>query len=109
MKEVKQMLQAVLETLDYYKAKNINTISLKDKSDIADYIVIASSTSRVHGNALTEKIMEKMKKFGINYSAVDGQNAGNWIVIDLNHIIVHIFLPEVREFYKIDDLWEYEN
>ncbi len=109
MTEVKQMLKTVLETLDYYKAKNINTISLKNKSDIADYIIIASSTSRVHGRALTEKIMERMKKFGINYNAVDGQETGNWIVIDLNHIIINIFLPEVREFYKIDNLWEYEN
>ncbi len=109
MIEVKKMLQTLLETLDYYKAKNINTINLKNKSDIADYIVIASSTSRVHGSALTEKIMEQMKKFGMNYNAVDGQDSGNWIVIDLNHIIVNIFLPEVREFYKIDDLWEYEN
>lgn len=100
-----QILARVLTSLDDDKAEDIVTIDLKGRSSIADYMVICSGRSSRQVGAIAEKLVERLKEdFGRN-SKIEGKDQGDWVLIDTQDVIVHVFRPEVREFYQLEKMW----
>lgn len=100
------LLAAVLKSLDDDKGEDIVQISLRGKSEIGDYMVIASGRSTRQVTAMAEKLADRLKQeFGI-ISKTEGKDTGDWVLIDTGDIIVHIFRPEVREFYQLEKMWQ---
>tara|TARA_B110000008_G_C16718087_1_gene463594 strand:+ start:227 stop:577 length:351 start_codon:yes stop_codon:yes gene_type:complete len=95
----------ILDTLDSNKALDIISIDLKNKSSIADYMIIASGTSSRHIQALSEQVLEKLKNNGIKNSKIEGKESGDWKLVDGIDLIVHIFHPEKRKFYELEKMW----
>ena len=90
------------------KAQNIICIDLKNKSYIADYMVIASGTSSRHLQALSEILVAQLKKLGIENCRIEGKDSNDWKLVDAHDVIVHIFHPEKREFYDLENMWSEE-
>ena len=105
MDKISDLKQIVINTLDMNKAENIVSISLKDKSSIADYMIIASGTSSRHIQALSEQVLEKLKNNGVNECKIEGQESNEWKLVDGIELIVHIFHPEKRKFYELEKMW----
>ncbi len=99
------MLDLVLNSLQDDKAIDIVTIELQGKSQIADYMVVASGRSTRQVSAIVEKLADKLKQnMGIQ-TRMEGKGAGDWVLLDAGDIIVHVFRPEVREFYQLEKMW----
>ena len=94
--------------LDDNKAQNITCIDLKNKSYIADYMVIASGTSSRHLQALSEILVTQLKKLGIENCRIEGKESSDWKLVDAHDVIVHLFHPEKREFYDLEKMWSEE-
>ena len=95
----------ILNTLDSNKALDIISIDLKNKSSMADYMIIASGTSSRHIQALSEQVLEKLKTNGIRNSKIEGKESLDWKLVDGIDLIVHIFNPEKRKFYELEKIW----
>ena len=95
----------VEQTLDVGKAENIVSISLNGKSSIADHMIIASGTSARHVSALANQLSRKLKKEGYTILSIQGQSEANWVLVDAGDLIIHLFRPEVRDFYNLDKMW----
>ncbi len=101
-----RLLAAVLKSLDDDKGEDIVQINLRGKSEMGDYMVIASGRSTRQVTAMAEKLADRIKQeFGI-ISKTEGKDTGDWVLIDTGDIIVHIFRPEVREFYQLEKMWQ---
>ena len=105
MDKISDLKQIIITTLDSNKALDIVSIDLKDKSSIADHMIIASGTSSRHIQALSEQVLEKFKINGIANWKIEGQNSNDWKLIDGIYLIVHIFNPEKRKFYELEKIW----
>lgn len=99
------LLALITAELDQNKAEDIVTIDLRGKSAIADYMVIASGRSTRQVSALTEKLADTLKTERGVLARVEGKNAGDWVLMDAGDVIVHLFRPEVREFYQLEKMW----
>ncbi|NNE40676.1 MAG: ribosome silencing factor [Marinicaulis sp.] len=99
------MLRIILSELDDGKAENIVTIPLEGKTDIADHMVVASGRSQRHVGALADNVMRRLKGAGFGRAQIEGANACDWVLIDAADVIVHLFRPEVREFYNLERVW----
>ena len=95
----------IIETLDNNKALDIVSIDLKDKSSIADYMIIASGTSSRHIQSLSEQVLDKFKENGFSQSKIEGRDSTEWKLVDGIDIVVHIFNPEKRKFYELEKIW----
>ena len=95
----------ILDTLDSNKALDIISINLKNKSSMADYMIIASGTSSRHIQALSEQVLEKLKTNGVKNSKIEGKESLDWKLVDGIDLIVHIFNPEKRKFYELEKIW----
>jgi len=95
----------ILETLDSNKALDIISIDLKNKSSMADYMIIASGTSSRHIQSLSEQVLEKFKANGTKNSKIEGKESLDWKLVDGIDLIVHIFNPEKRKFYELEKIW----
>ena len=95
----------IIKTLDINKAQNIVSIDLKDKTSIADYMIIASGTSSRHIQSLSEQVLEKFKDNGLINSKIEGKESNEWKLVDGIDLIVHIFHPEKRKFYELEKIW----
>ena len=100
--DVKKNIEKIL---DDNKAKNIISINLKNKSYIADYMIIASGTSSRHLQALAEILIVELKKIGLAECRIEGRESNDWKLVDAMDVIVHIFHPEKREFYDLEKMW----
>jgi ribosome-associated protein len=99
------LLERILTSLDDDKAEEIVQISLRGKSSNADHMVIASGRSSRQVAAISEKLVERLKEdFGLNCK-IEGKDTGDWVLIDAGDVIVHVFRPEVREFYQLEKMW----
>ncbi len=103
--DIKNIIEKIL---DKNKATNITSIDLKNKSFIADYMIIASGTSSRHLQALSEILVTELKKIGLEECRIEGRESNDWKLVDTNDIIVHIFHPEKREFYDLEKMWSEE-
>ena len=99
-------LDNILMRLADNKALDIVSIDLEGKSDIADFLVIATGTSNRHVSSLSENLITELKKDGIRDIKAEGINKSDWVLIDSGDVIVHIFRKEVREFYTLEKLWQ---
>ena len=91
--------------LDNNKAQNITSINLRNKSYIADYMIIASGTSSRHLQSLAQNLVTELKKLGLNDCRIEGRDSSDWKLVDAHDIIVHIFHPEKRQFYDLEKMW----
>ncbi len=98
-------LQAVLASLEDSKAENIVTIDIAGKSALGDYMVVVSGRSSRHVLAIADHLMTDLKGEGFGNARVEGLDGGDWVLIDTGDIIVHVFRPEIREFYNIEKMW----
>ena len=105
MDKISDLKSVVINTLDLNKAQDIVTIDLKDKSSMADYMIIASGTSSRHIQSLSEQVLEKFKDNGIKNTKIEGKDSADWKLVDGIDLIVHIFHPEKRKFYEIEKIW----
>jgi len=105
MDKISNLEQIIIKTLDSNKALDIISINLKDKSSIADYMIIASGTSSRHIQSLSEQVLEKFRDCGIINSKIEGKDSNEWKLVDGIDLIVHIFHPEKREFYELEKIW----
>ena len=105
MDKILDLKQIILKTLDNNKAQDIISIDLKDKSSMADYMIIASGTSSRHIQSLSEQVLEKLKDNGLNDSKIEGKDSNEWKLVDGIDLIVHIFHPEKRKFYELEKIW----
>ena len=105
MDKILDLKQIVINTLDINKAQDIVSIDLKDKSSMADFMIIASGTSSRHIQALSEQVLEKLKDNGVNECKIEGKESNEWKLVDGIDLIVHIFHPEKRKFYELEKIW----
>ena len=104
-KEISQLKQEIEIILNDNKAVEVKSINLKDKTSIADFMIIASGNSSRHIQALSEILVNKLKEKGINNCRLEGQRSNDWKLIDATDVIVHIFHPEKRKFYDLERMW----
>tara|TARA_B100001248_G_scaffold258260_1_gene242110 strand:- start:1682 stop:2044 length:363 start_codon:yes stop_codon:yes gene_type:complete len=100
------LLDRILTSLKNDKAEDIVQIDLRGKSSIGDYMIIASGRSSRQVTAISEKLVDNIKKDFGRSSKVEGKNAGDWVLIDTGDVIIHVFRPEVREFYQLEKMWQ---
>lgn len=102
--EAEEILKIVFDTLDDGKGEDIVVIDLQGKSSIANQMVIASGTSQRHVASLADKVRENLKAAGY-FSMMEGEEKADWVLIDAFDVIVHVFKPEVRDFYNLEKMW----
>ena len=105
MDKISDLKQIVINTLDINKAQDIVSIDLKDKSSMADFMIIASGTSSRHIQSLSEQVLEKLKNNGVKDSRIEGKDSSEWKLVDGIDLIIHIFHPEKRKFYELEKMW----
>ena len=96
----------VVDALEDMKALEIKVLDVRGLTDFADFMVIASGTSDRHVRAVAQRVVERTKQAGFRPHGVEGQQDSDWVLIDLNEMIVHVMLPRVREFYGLEKLWD---
>ena len=101
-----ELLQLVLTSLDDDKAADIVQIDLKGRSSMADHMVIASGRSSRQVAAISEKLLDRIKERFRLTARVEGKETGDWVLIDAGDVVVHVFRPEVREFYQLEKMWQ---
>jgi len=101
----KALLSTILSELEDDKAEDVVAIPLAGKSDIADYMVIASGRSQRHVSAMADKVARRLKADGFGSARIEGASTADWVLIDAGDVIVHIFRPEVRNFYNLERVW----
>ena len=104
-KKINQLKNEIENILNDNKAVEIKSINLKNKTSIADFMIIASGSSSRHIQALSEILIDKLKKKGINNCRLEGKESNDWKLIDAIDIIIHIFHPEKRKFYNLEKMW----
>tara|TARA_A100000164_G_C21521849_1_gene591867 strand:+ start:30 stop:380 length:351 start_codon:yes stop_codon:yes gene_type:complete len=105
MDNILNLKETIIQTLDINKALDIVSIDLKDKSSMADYMIIASGTSSRHIQSLSEQVLEKLKNNGVKNSKIEGKDSSEWKLVDGIDLIIHIFHPEKRKFYELEKIW----
>jgi ribosome-associated protein len=98
--------KVVIGALDEMKAVNVRVLDVRNLTDIADTMIIASGNSDRHVRSIADRVAEHAKKAGIRPMGVEGERDGEWVLVDLQDVIVHIMLPRVREFYGLENLWD---
>ncbi len=101
----KGQLDLILTSLDDDKAEEIVTIDLSGKSSMGDYMIVCSGRSSRQVAAIAEKLVQRLKEATGRTAKVEGRDTGDWVLIDTGDIIVHVFRPEVREFYQLEKMW----
>ena len=99
------LLNCIIKSLSENKAEDITTIDLRGRTSIGDYMIVASGTSTRLVSSISQKLVDTLKTDHRRISKVEGKDAGDWVLIDTGDIIVHVFRPEVREFYQIEKMW----
>ena len=101
----KQLLKVTLESLDNDKGIDIVSIDLIGRSSIADYMVVVSGNTVRQVTAMANNLIKKYKEMGLRLPSPEGMSNGDWVLIDAKDILVHIFRPEVRDFYSLEKMW----
>ena len=104
-KKIDQLREKIEKILHDNKAVDVKSINLRDKTSIADFMIIASGNSSRHIQAISEILLEKLNKIGVKNCRLEGRNSSEWKLIDAVDIIIHIFHPEKRKFYDLERMW----
>lgn len=102
------ILEIAIAALEEVKAQELVTLDVSDRTSVTDYMVIASGTSERHVRALTGNVVRCAKQAGCPPLGVEGERGGEWALVDLGDVIVHVMLPRVRDFYQLEKLWSVE-
>ncbi len=97
----------VLQSLDDDQAQDVVSIPLEGKSAIADHMIIASGRSNRQVAAIAQKLAERVKQGGFGFARIEGLPAADWVLVDAGDVVVHVFRPEVREFYNLERMWAF--
>jgi len=100
------VVKVVENALDEMKAVQVKVLDVRKLTDIADTLIIASGNSDRHVRSIADRVIEHVKKAGLRPTGVEGERDGEWVLVDLQDVIVHIMLPRVREFYRLESLWD---
>ena len=100
------LVKTVIAALDDMKAVNVKVMDVRKVTDVADCMVLASGNSDRHVRSIADKVVEKAKAAGFRPMGMEGERDGEWVLVDLNDVIVHVMLPRVREFYGLEGLWD---
>jgi len=100
-----RLVDLVTQALDDMKGQQIRVLDVRGKTPLADYMVIASGTSNRHVKSLADAVVVKAKDSGVRALGIEGQEGQEWVLVDLNDVIVHVMLPKVRDFYNLEKLW----
>ena len=100
------VIEVIERALEDIKAVNVRVLDVRKLTDIADTLVIASGNSDRHVRSIADRVVEFAKKAGFRPMGVEGERDGEWVLVDLQDVIVHIMLPRVREFYRLESLWD---
>lgn len=103
--QIEQLKDLVLTTLADMKARDVTVMDVRDKTAVTDFMVVASGTSDRHVKAIAETVAYRAKEEGEQPLGIEGVNEGEWALIDLNGVVVHVMLPKVRDFYQLERLW----
>ncbi|HKU15031.1 MAG TPA: ribosome silencing factor [Steroidobacteraceae bacterium] len=106
MRSIRPLVQVVEGALDEMKAVSVRVLDVHKLTDITDTMIIASGNSDRHVRSIADRIVEHAKKAGFRPMGVEGERDGEWVLVDLQDVIVHIMLPRVREFYRLENLWD---
>ena len=106
MKEVEEIKDLVINALDDMKGVDVVVLDVRGKSNVTDFMIIASGTSGRHVKAMANSVVVEVKKAGINPLGVEGESTSEWVLVDLVDVVVHIMQAETREFYQLEKLWE---
>jgi ribosome-associated protein len=99
------LVDLVTRALEDMKAQQIRVLDVRGKTPLADFMVIASGTSNRHVKSLADSVAIKAKESGVKPLGIEGQDGQEWVLVDLNDVIVHVMLPKVRDFYNLEKLW----
>ncbi len=100
------LVKTVTAALDDMKATNVKVLDVRQVTDVSDCMVLASGNSDRHVKSIADRVVERAKAAGFRPMGVEGQRDGEWVLVDLNDVLVHVMLPRVREFYGLEELWE---
>ena len=100
-----ELSELVVEALDDIKGQDIVKLDVRDLTTVTDYMIVASGTSNRHVQALVDNVAEKAREAGHKPIGVEGEEGGEWVLLDLQDALVHVMLPKVREFYNLEKLW----
>lgn len=100
------LVKLAIAALEEIKAQDITTIDVREKTSITDFMVIASGTSSRHVKSLVDNVLEKVKEKGVRPIGSEGLDTGEWALLDLGDIVVHVMLPTARQFYDLERLWQ---
>ena len=101
-----KIVEIVVDALEDLKAVDIKTIDVKDQSNVTDYMIIASGTSRRHVKACAENVLMELKGKGLQPKGTEGSDAAEWVLVDIGDVVVHVMMPDTREYYDLEKLWQ---
>lgn len=101
----KDLSDLVVDALESVKGRDITRLDVRDMTTVTDYMVVASGTSNRHVKALADAVGEKAREAGHKPAGVEGEEGGEWVLLDVGDVLVHVMLPRVREFYNLEKLW----
>lgn len=107
--QTEQLITLVQDALDNLKARDIEIIDVQGRSSITDFMIIASGTSRRHVVSIAEEVIDKVKAAGLLPVGSEGLNDGEWVLVDLGELVVHVMMPDARSFYDLERLWRFDS
>lgn len=103
-----QLIHLVQGALDDMKARDVVLLDVTGKSSVTDYMMVASGTSKRHVMSVAQEVLDKVKEAGVRPVGIEGQEVGDWVLVDLGDVVVHVMMPDARSFYDIERLWSFD-
>ncbi|MBW2942317.1 ribosome silencing factor [Zhongshania aquimaris] len=104
--DAEQLKKLVIDSLEEIKGRDIVTLDVREMSGVTDFMVVCSGTSNRHVKSLANNVWVEVKKRGIVPLGIEGENTGDWVLVDFGDVVVHVMLPEARLFYDLERLWQ---
>jgi ribosome-associated protein len=101
-----EKLQTIQDAMEELKAQEISVLPVREKTQMTDYMIVCSGTSNIHVRAIADKILEKLKEHDIRGVRREGYQEARWVLMDFGDVVAHVFDPEDRKFYRLEDFWQ---